>query len=132
MQHANGNSNFFKLRGHVIQWLSMQLQITHHDCDELSSHTPDAFPRNKRLNPEVTEAQLRAELERSDPSASGVVSEQDLGKALARFGAEPRGTDLGRLMHRFDLHEVKLRTAWKFTRRSSETREHMTARSRRS
>lgn len=91
----------------------MQLQITHRTCAELPSHPPDGYHRNKRLTPEVTEAQLRAELERRDPSASGVVSEQALGKALVRLGAEPRGTELGRLMHRFDLHEVNMRTDWR-------------------
>lgn len=97
----------------------MQLKITYHNCHELPSHTPDGCPRNKRLTHEVTEAQLRSELERRDPSASGVVSEQALGKALVRLGAEPRGTDLGRLMHRFDFHEVKTRTDWRFEYRSN-------------
>lgn len=49
---------------------------------------------------------MRAELERRDRSASGTISEQALGKALARLGADLAGADLGRLMFRFDVNEV--------------------------
>lgn len=55
----------------------------------------------------VTEKALRAELERRDPSVSGVLSEQALAKALRTLGADLQGSDLGRLMHRFDVEEVR-------------------------
>ena len=54
----------------------------------------------------ATPSQLQEELERKDPSASGMISQQALAKALTRFGADFAGADLGRLMHRFDVHEV--------------------------
>lgn len=60
---------------------------------------------NDRLR-RVTESRIRGELERKDPSASGVVSEQALGKVLGKLGADLVGADLGRLMHRFDVYEV--------------------------
>lgn len=62
-----------------------------------------------RLN-RVTESQAKEELERRDPSGSGVISEQALGKVLAKLGADLAGSDLGRIMHRFDVHEVIKRT----------------------
>lgn len=58
----------------------------------------------------ATESRIRAELERKDPSGSMGVSEQALGKVLGKFGADPTGADLGRLMHRFDVHEVNIHT----------------------
>lgn len=57
----------------------------------------------------ATESRIRGELERKDPSGSGVVSERALGKVLGKFGADLAGADLGRLMHRFDVHEVEAR-----------------------
>lgn len=60
---------------------------------------------NDRLR-RVTESRIRGELERKDPSGSGVVSEQALGKVLGKLGADLAGADLSRLMHRFDIHEV--------------------------
>ena len=54
----------------------------------------------------VTHSQVQDELERKDPSACGMVSQQALEKVLTKFGADFAGADLGRLMHRFDLHEV--------------------------
>lgn len=56
----------------------------------------------------MTESRLREELERKDPSGSGMVSEKALGKILEKFGADPAGADLGRLMYRFDAHEARL------------------------
>eukprot|EP00752_Nemacystus_decipiens_P007715 g6898.t1 len=53
----------------------------------------------------VTESRIRGELERKDPSDSGVVSEQALAKVLGKLGVDLAGADLGRLMHRFDVHE---------------------------
>lgn len=65
----------------------------------------------------VTTSQAQSELERRDPATSGVVSEQALGKALARLGADLAGADLGRLMHRFDAHEVReLRSSTKIAK----------------
>lgn len=55
----------------------------------------------------MTESRIRGELERKDPSGSGVVSEQALGKVLGKLGADLAGADLGRLMHRFDVYEVQ-------------------------
>lgn len=54
----------------------------------------------------VTKTQAHTELERRDTSDSGVISEQALGKSLKRLGADIVGSDSGRLMHRFDIHEV--------------------------
>lgn len=54
----------------------------------------------------MAESRIRRELERKDPSGSGVLSEQALGKVLDGLGADLAGADLGRLMHRFDVHEV--------------------------
>lgn len=36
-----------------------------------------------------------------------MISEQALGEVLGKFGADLTGADLGRLMHRFDVNEVK-------------------------
>lgn len=63
--------------------------------------------KNNRLT-RVTESRVREELERKDPSGSGMVAEQALGKILEQFGADLAGADLGRLMHRFDAHEVSI------------------------
>lgn len=60
-----------------------------------------------RLN-RVTESRIRGELERRDTSGSGVISENSLRKVLEAFGVDLVGADLGRLMHRFDTHEVKI------------------------
>lgn len=62
----------------------------------------------------MTESRIRGELERKDPAGSGLVSEQALGKVLGKLGADLTGADLGRLMHRFDVHEVreKNRSRW--------------------
>lgn len=79
---------------------------THCTCITKNSSFETRKPTN-RLD-RVTESHARAELERRDPSASGVVSEQALGKALTRLGADLAGADLSRLMHRFDVHEVRL------------------------
>ncbi|CAM9771974.1 unnamed protein product, partial [Ectocarpus sp. 6 AP-2014] len=57
-----------------------------------------------RLN-RVTESRIRGELERRDPSGSGVISEKSLRNILEAFGMDLAGADLGRLMHRFDAHE---------------------------
>ncbi|CAM9630579.1 unnamed protein product, partial [Ectocarpus sp. 4 AP-2014] len=57
-----------------------------------------------RLN-RVNESRIRGELERRDPSDSGVISEKALRKVLEDFGVDLAGADLGRLMHRFDVHE---------------------------
>lgn len=62
-----------------------------------------------RLN-RVTESRIRGELGRRDPSGSGVISENSLRKVLEAFGVDLAGADLGRLMHRFDAHEVKIIT----------------------
>lgn len=60
----------------------------------------------------MAESRIRGELERKDPAGSGVVSEQALGKVLGKLGVELAGADLGRLMHRFDVHEVTFALPW--------------------
>lgn len=66
-----------------------------------------AIPTTRTRLSRATESRIRGELNRKDPSVSGMVSEQALGKALQKVGADLTGADLGRLMHRFDVHEVK-------------------------
>lgn len=58
----------------------------------------------------MNESRIRGELERRDPSGSGVISEKSLRNFFEAFGVDLAGADLGRLMHRFDAHEVKIVT----------------------